>query len=109
VHVHIPRTFHGPIFAKAYEGRVEFSEAVALHLCTYTDRKREKHCFHGSLVSRLKDEEEWMGDKLHAETKDGHVRILYDDEQDPVGRIQKGLNARLPKLATLVAAVDAYL
>jgi hypothetical protein len=77
VHIRIPRSFQGPITATAHSGSVIFSEQITANLTTFDGVDSTRRSFVGDL-SQWTDN--WQGDEVVAETRNGGVKVQYDDE-----------------------------
>jgi len=79
IRLHIPRNFHGPIFATYRHGFVKFSDAISQHLTAFGDVDNTRRCFLGDF-SQWTDISGWTGDELTVDVRHGNVKIHYDDD-----------------------------
>jgi hypothetical protein len=86
--VFLPRTFHGPISVSTKHGPISFSDALKADIVSVGSIR-----FLGSFEHY--DKKTWEGDEAVVETKNGPVKLMYDDEPDdmpnPIAWIQKML------------------
>ncbi|KAF8918864.1 hypothetical protein CPB85DRAFT_1279114 [Mucidula mucida] len=81
VRVYIPRDFQGPIAITHGNGSVKLSDQVAAATSAFTDVNKVTRCFIGDL--RLWKEGDWDGDELIAESRNGGIRVYFNDEPPP--------------------------
>ncbi|KAG5641917.1 hypothetical protein DXG03_003963 [Asterophora parasitica] len=77
VHIHLPRSFHGLLVLKTWNGSVKFSPESLEPLTTFSDVDKTRRCFIGD-YSEMTDE--WQGDEVFVEARNGSVKLYYDDE-----------------------------
>lgn len=94
VHVHIPRSFHGLLTIKTWNGSTKFSPETTVHLTTFSEVDRTRRCFIGD-YSELTDDGEWQGDEVIVEARNGSVKVQYDDEVQEKGERKSGFFGRL--------------
>ncbi|GLB38964.1 hypothetical protein LshimejAT787_0601260 [Lyophyllum shimeji] len=94
VQLHIPRSFHGLLVIKAANGSTKFSPETTVHLTTFSEVDRTRRCFIGD-YSELTDGEEWQGDEVVVEARNGGVKVQYDDEVLEKGERKSGFFGRL--------------
>lgn len=83
INLRLPRSFLGPLTITTSHGSVRFSPDVVAAVTTFSDM-RTKKCFVGD-YSTWRDGETWTGDEAVIESKNGSVRIQFDDEVVPEG------------------------
>ncbi|KAF9458399.1 hypothetical protein BDZ94DRAFT_1270843 [Collybia nuda] len=79
VHIYLPRTFHGLLAIKTWNGSTKFSAEASTEITTFSDIDKVHRCFIGDF-SEWQDQESWTGDEVTIEAKHGSVKVLYDDE-----------------------------
>ncbi|KAJ7579173.1 hypothetical protein C8J56DRAFT_338423 [Mycena floridula] len=77
--IQIPRSFCGPIIARSSYGPIKCSPALKLARTTFSDTSGLKKYFIGDL-SRFNETPDWGGDEIVAETGNGSILLLYNDE-----------------------------
>ncbi|KAF5383253.1 hypothetical protein D9615_004907 [Tricholomella constricta] len=92
VNVHLPRSFHGLVVVKAWNGNTKFSSESSVHLTTFSDVDKTRRCFIGD-YSEMTDE--WQGDEVFIEARNGSVKLQYDDEAQEKGDRKSGFFGRL--------------
>ncbi|KAF9558565.1 hypothetical protein CPC08DRAFT_638884 [Agrocybe pediades] len=84
--VHVPRSFEGPINVRLQNGNVRFSSGLEPSVTTLSSVNGVRRNFLGDFSAASKAEnvegEQWLGDELHVESRNGNVKICYDDEVD---------------------------
>ena len=80
IRLHIPRSFHGPIFVTYHHGFTRFSDAINQHLTTFGEIDHTRRCFLGDFSQWTDTGEGWTGDELIVDVKHGNVKIHYDDD-----------------------------
>ena len=78
INLRLPRSFRGPLTITTLHGSVRFSPDVAATVTTFSD-VRTKKCFLGD-YSTWRDGEAWSGDEAVIDSRNGSVRIQFDDE-----------------------------
>ncbi|EGO29123.1 hypothetical protein SERLADRAFT_456471 [Serpula lacrymans var. lacrymans S7.9] len=78
--LHIPRSFHGYIFASAPNGDFSLSTAINAHATVLGHSHREQRYFVGDMSSV--DEERWTSDELNVHSNNGRIKIGYVDENN---------------------------
>ncbi|KAF8067928.1 hypothetical protein FPV67DRAFT_1165290 [Lyophyllum atratum] len=94
VHIHIPRSFNGLLTIKQWNGSTKFSPEASMHLTTFSEVDKTRRCFIGD-YSEMADGEEWQGDEVFVETRNGSVKVHYDDEVQEKGDRKSGFFGRL--------------
>jgi len=83
IYVQLPRSFCGPIRIRTGHGTTRFSEAVQAHLTPFSDLDHVQRSFLGHFnPSQWDIGAPWEGDELSIETKNGSVKVAYDDESE---------------------------
>lgn len=81
IQIHVPRSFEGPITITVRDGSVQFSDELSPLVATLSEVNKERNkirrCFVGMLPQ---SDEAWVGDEVEVFTRDGSVKILYEDE-----------------------------
>ncbi|KAK7061105.1 Rho-type GTPase activating protein Rga1 [Paramarasmius palmivorus] len=85
VHVRIPRSFRGTLYLSTLHGHVKLSEEVSAQASLLRDSDGTARY----LIGPFENAE--AGDEVHAESKNGSVRVMYDDET--VESVLKGLSS----------------
>ena len=81
VHIYIPRTFRGPMQLSTANGSIRLSDAVKMQTHVFSDLRGVQRGFLGAFdTSEWRGSENWVGDELLAETKNGSVKVFFDDE-----------------------------
>ncbi|ESK96443.1 hypothetical protein Moror_6951 [Moniliophthora roreri MCA 2997] len=89
VHVRIPRSFRGTLYLTSCHGNAKLSEGVSGQATLLRDSEGTKRY----LIGEFDGAED--GDEVHAETKNGSVRVMYIDET--VDSVLKGLVGMLSR------------
>ncbi|KAF8991871.1 hypothetical protein BDQ17DRAFT_1370174 [Cyathus striatus] len=76
IRLHIPRSYHGPIAVSITRGSLR-----SLTNFSEVDGVRTGFIGDVSAVSE-KGTQSWDGDEIYVEAKHGHVRVLFDDDED---------------------------
>ncbi|KAF8997726.1 hypothetical protein BDQ17DRAFT_1309590 [Cyathus striatus] len=93
IRLHIPRTFHGPITISIKHGSLRFSESLEESLISFGEMDGVCTGFIGDFSALSgKEAQSWDGDEIYVEAKHGHVRVLFDDddnegERDGTGKL----------------------
>ncbi|EIW77342.1 hypothetical protein CONPUDRAFT_146324 [Coniophora puteana RWD-64-598 SS2] len=75
----IPRSFHGPLILSAsHDKKSTLSPALLAESTPIGHHERTARYIVGDIGTWKGDE--WAGDEVHAETKDGSIRVRYVDE-----------------------------
>jgi len=83
INVQIPRSFSGPIRIRTHHGSIQFSAAVHVHLTQFSEMDGVQRSFLGNFnPSQWEIGVPWEGDELLIETKNGSVKVFFDDEGD---------------------------
>jgi len=83
IHIYLPRSFQGPLSVQTHNGSLRFSEPVKQLLTPFSEMNGVQRSFLGHLdSSKWENGAEWVGDELAAESKNGNVKIYFDDEGD---------------------------
>ena len=81
VQVQLPRSFRGPIRIRTINGSTHFSAAMQAHLKTFSELDHVQRSFLGHFnPSQWDIGSPWEGDELSIESKNGSVKVSYDDE-----------------------------
>jgi hypothetical protein len=81
IHVQLPRSFRGPIRIKTINGSVHYSAAMQDHLTHFSELDHVRRSFMGHFnPSQWDIGVPWEGDELSIESKNGSVKILFEDE-----------------------------
>ena len=93
LHIYLPRSFCGPLRILTSNGIIKFSSAVQTEVTPFSEVGGVQRSFLGHF-NPLDFEHgvEWEGDELFAETRNGSVRIYFEDEATPAS------GSRKPKL-----------
>jgi len=79
--VHLPRSFCGPLRIKIMNGTVHFSPAIQSHLTVFSEMDRVQRSFLSHFNSSQWDiGAPWEGDELSIESRNGSVKVFFDDE-----------------------------
>ncbi|KDR72705.1 hypothetical protein GALMADRAFT_252910 [Galerina marginata CBS 339.88] len=91
VSVYLPRAFEGPIKVKTLNGSLRFSDAVKQLVTPFSEMDGMQRSFLGNFdAAKWETGAEWAGDELFAETKNGNVKIYFDDEADAPAKPRSG-------------------
>jgi len=97
IQIHVPRSFHGPITIATRDSSVQFSDELPPFLATLgetlDERVMTRRCFVGPLPQS--DSSAWAGDEVEVFTRDGSVRILYEDEVGMKGFFRRMLEREM--------------
>jgi len=89
IHVQLPRSFRGPIRIRTINGTTRFSAAIQPHLTAFSEVDHVQRSFLGHFnPSQWEIGTPWEGDELSIETKNGSVKIAFDDESQGTARGQ---------------------
>ncbi|KAG6873334.1 hypothetical protein C0995_000193 [Termitomyces sp. Mi166 len=79
VAIYLPRSFNGLLTIRQAHGGTKFSYEVLTHLTTFSDVDRMYRCFIGD-YSAIVEGQEWQGDEIEIDARNGGVKVHYDDE-----------------------------
>ena len=81
VDVYLPRSFTGPVQLKTGHGEIRNSNGIMPNLNIFSEVDRLQKSFLGDFKhEEWTSDEEWQGDELIAETRNGSVKLHYMDE-----------------------------
>jgi hypothetical protein len=93
VNIHLPRSFHGLLVIKTWNGSAKFSTEASTELTTFSDINKTRRSFIGDF-SEWSDDEPWTGDEIAVETRNGSVKVQFDNEVHDTAK-SKGFFGRL--------------
>ena len=73
------------IVSQCWWGSTKLSDQLKAQVAYERDEGRAKRMFIGEYDEADFSESSWSGDELNAETRNGDVRIRYEDEEDEPG------------------------
>ncbi|KAG5719100.1 hypothetical protein E4T56_gene2102 [Termitomyces sp. T112] len=95
VAIFLPRPFNGLLSIRQSHGRTKFSPEVSMHLTTFSDIERMHRCFIGD-YSAIMEGQEWQGDEVVIDARNGSVNVHYEGEiLDQVGKQPAGFLGKL--------------
>ncbi|KAG6879624.1 hypothetical protein C0992_000459 [Termitomyces sp. T32_za158] len=86
VTLYLPRPFNGFLSIRQSHGNTKFSHEVLTHLTTFSDVDRMHRCFVGDF-SAVQEGQEWQGDEVVIDARNGSVKVHYEEEVQ--GRVEK--------------------
>ena len=105
LHVQLPHSFRGPIRIRSINGSVQFSAAMKPHVTSFSERNGVQRSFLGHFdPSKWEIGTPWEGDELSIETKNGSVRISFDDE----GNAQTSRGSVFPFITNILGNVSIH-
>ncbi|KAH7925566.1 hypothetical protein BV22DRAFT_1033838 [Leucogyrophana mollusca] len=90
VTVLLPRSFNGPLRLTARHGSVVLSDELQQRSALLSTAERTRRYFVGETFGLT--EQDWQGDELKVEARDGKIRVRYIDE---VETTQRGFLGRI--------------
>ncbi|KAG6864150.1 hypothetical protein C0991_012005 [Blastosporella zonata] len=79
VNIYVPRSFNGLVSVTRWNGSSKFSASVGTNVTAFSDIDKTYKCFIGD-YSSIVDGEEWKGDEVVVEARNGSVKLYYVDE-----------------------------
>ena len=114
----IPKSYRGRLSVKTSNGWVNFSTALAPHVTTFSDVHGLRNCFVGDFtdfgeipsdpmyimhlpISLLFiGNGDWQGSSIYIQTRNGRVKLCYEDEMPPRPEDGAKSNSFIAKLFT---------
>ncbi|KAG6909014.1 hypothetical protein DXG01_002400 [Tephrocybe rancida] len=94
IYLYLPRSFNGLLSIKTSNGNSKFSAQASTHLTTFSDVSDTHKGFIGD-YSAIVEGEEWDGDEIVADARNGPVKVYYDDENYDVSGKRLGFFQKL--------------
>ncbi|PPQ94403.1 hypothetical protein CVT25_002491 [Psilocybe cyanescens] len=89
INIYVPRSFQGPVSVKLRNGNLRFSETVKASVTQFSEMNGMQRSFIGDFdANAIQNAGEWAGDTLSLESRNGSVKVYFDDEVDEPTRLK---------------------
>ncbi|KAH9477582.1 hypothetical protein JR316_0009804 [Psilocybe cubensis] len=96
LNIYIPRSFQGPVSVSLRNGSLRYSESVRGLVTQFSELNGAQRSFIGDFdANAIRDAGDWAGDAIWLESRNGSIKVFFDDELDETPRQKSSFLGKL--------------